>query len=272
MEEMIRPFLRWAGGKGWLANTIMDFVPQDFSNYFEPFLGGGAIFINLKAKGIIKNRAYLSDINSDLVNAYRQVKSNPRGLFNELSNYQNSEEFYYKIRATMPKCVLKNAARFIYLNKTSFNGIYRVNKEGHYNVPYGHKSYREIFDENNLESLSICFKNTFFACRDFEKTLQFVKKGDLVFLDPPYTVAHESNGFVKYNQRIFSWDDQIRLSQYIQELVRRKVYFILTNASHQSIFDLYKKYASIWIVSRQSVVGGKHAARQRYRELIITNV
>jgi DNA adenine methylase len=158
------------------------------------------------------------------------------------------------------------------LNRTSFNGIYRENLKGIYNVPYGNKQYKSLFDYENLRLLNEHFNDAIFSTCDFEKALLNVKEGDLVFLDPPYTVAHENNGFVKYNQNIFSWEDQVRLRDAVKLVSERGGKYIVTNASHESIRELFKDVGVIHQLERFSVVGGKDALRGKYHEFLITNV
>ena len=274
MEEnkRIKPFLRWAGGKTWLTKEIDKFLPNTFNNYFEPFLGGGSIFINLKSKNLIKNKAYLSDINPELINAYKVVKKNHSLLINLLDTHKNEEDYYYHMRSSKFDDPIERASKFIFLNRTSFNGIYRENMQGVYNVPYGNKQYSQLFDKENIKELSKSFKNSFFSNHDFYKKANQIRANDLVFIDPPYTVAHGNNGFVKYNQKIFSWEDQLRLCSFIKYLRDINAYFIMTNAHHESIFNLFSDHGDITEFSRASVVGGKNAKRTTYKEIILSNI
>jgi len=272
VEVNVRPFLRWAGGKNWLVKNISDYLPNSINNYYEPFLGGGSIFISLKKNNLISKKAYLGDINFELINAYKIIKKNPDGLIEKLRNHKNTKAEYYEIRSQNLNDPLARAARFIFLNRTSFNGIYRENLKGEYNVPYGYKNYKILYDFENIRNLSLYFKNCFFRSNNFTHIKNEIKEGDFVFLDPPYTVAHENNGFVKYNQKIFSWKDQLKLQELVIDLQRRNINYILTNACHDSIKNLYKDIAIIKLLERPSLVGGKNAKRQKYREYLITNV
>lgn len=267
----VKPFLRWAGGKTWLTKHISNFIPNDFNNYFEPFIGGGAIFLHLKSNGYIKNKAYLSDTNPELINAYRVIKSNPEDLIKILQTLKNTEEDYYRIRRELFDNNLEKAAKFIYLNKTSYNGIYRVNSNGEYNVPYGHRQSKNLFEFDNILRVSELFKGVFFSVSDFKKKCLQSKTNDFVFLDPPYTVAHENNGFIQYNQSLFSWENQIELSQIIDVLNHRNTNFVLTNALHESIDNLYQ-VGNKCTMSRASNIGGRGAKRTNYNEIIISNV
>lgn len=268
---MIKPFLRWAGGKKWLTNHIEEFLPEKINNYYEPFLGGGSIFFYLKSKGLINGKCYLSDTNEELINTYKVLKSNPQELFILLKHQKNTEKEYYFMRKAKFSNNIERAARFFFLNKTSFNGIYRVNKNGDYNVPFGHRKIEKLYDFEQLEKTSKLLKNCFFSVMDFKKIKFKISEGDLVFFDPPYTVAHENNGFIQYNQSLFSWDNQIELSKLLLEVKAKKANFILTNACHTSIEEIYNDKANKTILSRASTIGGIGASRTKYKELIYTN-
>lgn len=263
-----KPFLRWAGGKTWFKKECYKFFPESFNNYHEPFLGGGSIFFSLKSK----KRAFLSDLNSGLINSYLQLKKNPLEVMEFLTGYENTKETFYKIRNMRPICSIEAAAQFIYLNRTCFNGIYRENLNGKFNVPYGNKTYKELFDFDNLIDVSECLQNATLEAQDFWRALENIKEGDFVFLDPPYTVAHENNGFVKYNQKIFSWDDQLRLADFVLEIKKRGAYYVLTNAAHESIQTVFSRVGMIYSISRHCGVGGKQSTRKKINEYIITNI
>lgn len=263
--------MRWAGGKTWLLKDLYKYLPEKFNNYYEPFLGGGSVYIHLKSIRKIQNEAFLSDRNTDLINAYNVIKSNSTELIRILKDYKNEKEFYYFLRDQKFSNNIQKAAQFIFLNRTSFNGIYRVNLKGEYNVPYGFKRYKILFDFDNLLKLTDTFKDATFNSCDFEENLEKVQKGDLIFLDPPYTVAHENNGFIKYNQKIFAWEDQERLAENIELIKAKGAYFILTNAVHININNLFQNIGSKHLVNRYSVVGGKGAKREVISEYIFTN-
>jgi DNA adenine methylase len=267
-----KPFLRWAGGKRWLTNQIETIIPKDFNNYFEPFLGGASIYIYLKKRNLIKNSSFLSDANEDLINAYNMVANEPVSVIDVLKKYKNEKEQYYILRDFDPPTDIEKAARFIYLNKTSYNGIYRVNKNGKYNVPYGDRKIINLFDFENIENVSKILNNeTRLISQDFELIKEQIQASDLIFLDPPYTVAHENNGFVEYNQSIFTWDDQKRLANLLQHINEVGAFFVMTNAKHDSIDELFSPYGKHSILSRQSLIGGKGAKRQNINEYIFKN-
>ena len=263
-----KPFLRWAGGKSWLLKEIEQFLPEKYNNYHEPFLGGGSVFFHLQPK----NTSYLSDSNSALINAYIQIRDNLEDVYSILETYNNSKEAYYKIRSTVYNDEISQAAQFIYLNRTNFNGIYRVNLKGEYNVPYGFKKYKKLFEFNILASANKILQNTILNQCDFNQTLSQIKKGDFVFLDPPYTVSHIRNGFIKYNEKLFSWEDQERLAETIKKIDSKGAYYLLTNAKHESVKELYGKLNEPISIDRYSVIGGKKATRGKIQEYVFTNV
>ena len=235
-----KPFLRWAGGKRWLIKHLPGLLPKQFNDYHEPFLGGASIFLYLKSCNLIQNHSFLSDFNSDLINVYKQLQNNSQEIINLLKTYKNERDFYYSIRAVRPQNEIEKAAIFIYLNRTSYNGIYRVNRDGLYNVPFGYRNGKNLLDCSNFSRISdLLSQNVTFQASDFEIVRENIKPYDLVFLDPPYTVAHENNGFIQYNQQIFSWDDQKRLADLLKFISTSNAYFILTNAAHVSIAELF---------------------------------
>lgn len=265
----IPPFLRWAGGKRWLVPQILSLLKGiDVKRYHEPFVGGGSVFFSLPRV----SEAVLSDLNTDLIEVYREVRDHPLDVYDRLRGYENTKEYYYAARAATPINSLDRAARFIYLNHTSYNGIFRVNLKGEYNVPFGNRKAVNIPDLTALRAASGRLKCAQLNAADFERALSDVREGDLVFLDPPYTVAHNNNGFVKYNQHLFSFEDQRRLADAIHSLVEVGAKYILTNAAHHSIEELFSPHGRRLTVSRRNVIGGKAAARGRADEYLFTNI
>ena len=183
----------------------------------------------------------------------------------------NSEEHYYYIREKSFDDPAFKAARFIYLNQTSFNGIYRVNLEGKYNVPYGFRS-KNFIEAEKIKLMSSRLQKTTIYRGDFSESMKKIKRNDLVYLDPPYTVSHNVNGFIKYNQKLFSIDDQIRLSGLIDYIKRRNAFYILTNAAHRIIRDIFDKGDQLFVKNRASIIGGTNAQRGQTTEYVFTNV
>ena len=264
----VKPFLRWAGGKKWIINHLKNLVTDEYKTYHEPFLGGGSVFLAMNPQ----NGAILSDSNEDLIQTYNCIKDNPYAVISLLQKMDNTREDYYHIREIEPQDPFERAARFIYLNQTSFNGLYRVNRLGKYNVPYGNRR-TNIYDENNLLAVSKRLCNAVLSCVDFELALSQINPGDLVYLDPPYVVAKEDNCFILYNKRLFSLEDQKRLSKCIDKIKDANAFYILSNAKHDTIREIFeKKDDSIISLSRTSLIGGKNAYRGNIEEYLFTNI
>lgn len=263
------PFLRWAGGKTWLIRYFDQIIGnRQFNNYHEPFLGGGAFFFALQHA----REVYLSDMNKELINTYLTVQRNPQKLISKLKKYENTMEFYYSIRDKQSKGELTQAARFIYLNQTSFNGLYRVNQAGKYNVPYGYRKNIQL-DEDKILAASRVLQNVHIIHCDFAANIDAIQEGDLVFLDPPYTVSHNNNGFIKYNKNLFSIEDQYRLSEYIDEIKERQAFYILTNAAHDTIREIFEKAGDKMLtLKRNSLIGGRNSKRELIDEYVFTNI
>ena len=268
IEIKAKPFLRWAGGKTWLIKHF-DTITKNisFNNYHEPFLGGAAIYFYINPE----KKSFLSDVNPRLIKTYKAIKQDVEKVIFYLSQFENSEKDYYEIRDIEYKCEFKNAARFIYLNQTSYNGIYRENLQGKYNVPYGYRT-KEFLDSENLRTVSSKLKNTHLSTSDFFDISCNIKENDLVFLDPPYTVSHNKNGFIKYNKNLFSLDDQYRLKNLINEIENKGAYYILTNAAHSKIDEIFSDNNLKLELPRASLIGGLNASRGKITEFIFTNI
>ncbi|GAA1001106.1 DNA adenine methylase [Nocardiopsis tropica] len=267
--ECLSPFLRWAGGKRWLVPEVRNMLRNsEIGDYHEPFLGGGAMFFGLGVSG----EAHLSDMNSDLIEMYRSVRDNHLSVHRYLEQYDNTADCYYEVRSNVPRGRYQRAARFIFLNHTSYNGIYRVNLNGKYNVPFGRRENPQIPSKSALAAASRRLREAHLWVEDFSSSVARISSNDLVFLDPPYTVAHNNNGFVKYNERLFSFDDQRRIRNYLDEVQRRGAYFILTNAAHDSIAELFGDIGRRMVVHRRNSIGGGGAARGRADEYLFTNL
>ena len=268
-EERVKPFLRWAGGKSWFTDHLNSLIEgHDFANYYEPFLGGGSIFLSLS---VTNATATLSDANKELIDTYIAIRDHVEDVLAYFPTYENTSEFYYKLRSSEPTDPCEKAARFIYLNHTSYNGLYRVNRQGKYNVPFGNRK-SDTINPDEIRNASIALQGANLISGDFENRSDLIKKGTLVFLDPPYTVSHNDNGFIQYNQSIFSIEDQQRLANYIQFIMSKGAYFILTNAAHDSIREIFSECGHSILVDRQSLIGGKKAKRGLTSELVFTNI
>lgn len=263
-----KPFLRWAGGKKWLIKILREIIDiSAYETYHEPFLGGGSVFLALEPQKRVK----LSDVNKELISTYKSIKHSPYKVFDALNQYMNEETEYYRIRALSLQKAVEKAARFIYLNQTSFNGLFRVNRDGKYNVPYG-KRKNVSYDISNFVAVSKRLKRAELSSCDFKKNLSDVGPNDLVYLDPPYVVAKEGNGFIEYNQHLFSLEDQIRLSKCIDHIREVGAYYLLSNAKHETIYEIFNKGDYVFEVSRSSLIGGKNAYRGKTPEYLFTNI
>ena len=268
-NERIKPFLRWAGGKAWFTEHLEALIKdQNFTNYYEPFLGGGSIFLSLS---VTDATATLSDANRELIETYIAIRDHVEDVLSYFPNYENTSEFYYQLRAMEPTDPCEKAARFIYLNHTSYNGLYRVNRQGKYNVPFGNRK-SDTINPDEIRKASVALQGANLISGDFENRTDLIQKGTLVFLDPPYTVSHNDNGFIQYNQSIFSIEDQKRLAEYIRFIMSKEAYFILTNAAHDSIREIFAECGTSMLVERQSLIGGKKAKRGLTSELVFTNI
>jgi len=260
------PFLKWAGGKRWLANSSELQIPTAFNNYIEPFLGGAALFFHINPESAI-----LSDLNGDLIEVYEVIKNNHAELESLLLLHHefHSKEYYYSARAKVPSSTVERAARFIYLNRTCWNGLYRVNLKGTFNVPIGTKT-AVCMDTDNFPEIARLLKNVTIRVSDFESTIAMAGESDFVFVDPPYTVKHNNNNFIKYNETIFGWKDQERLHAALLGAKERGAFILVTNADHECIRSLYSDFGSYSQVSRHSVLAGKSNKRRPTTEALFT--
>jgi DNA adenine methylase len=258
----LEPLLKWAGGKRLLLKHLIPLVPSTYKTYYEPFLGGAALFFAIRP-----TEAVLSDANPDLIHCYLQLKNAPTEVIRALRRMPNGEESYYRIRKKKYRSAATKAAQFVYLTKLSFNGLYRVNLRGEFNVPYGQKVHIIPCEPDKMKAASKVLQNAQIRCSDFEKVTQQAKCDDFVYMDPPYTAAHSDNGFLKYNATIFSWKDQIRLSQCAMRLADRGCRVIVSNASHDSVRELYREFKTV-DVSRPSIIAASSAHRKEIIECI----
>jgi DNA adenine methylase len=260
-----KPFLKWAGGKQWLAPLAAALTPPRFTGtYFEPFLGGGAVFFALAPSA-----AVLSDLNHELIATYDAVKSDVEAVIAELSGYPHNEAFYKQLRASNPQSAVSQAARLIYLNRTAFNGMYRVNADGLFNVPFGRFVNPMICPSDRLRNAATRLQSVRLATCDFD-SVQSAEPGDWVFFDPPYTTGHQNNGFRKYNAHLFSWADQHRLATVAETLRQRGVHVLISNAYHPAILALYKSW-TLTRASRRSAVASLSSSRGQASEVLISS-
>ncbi len=262
------PFLKWAGGKRWFVNKHRELLNIEYNNYFEPFLGSGAVFFKLCPESAI-----LSDANIDLIDTYKAIKTDWRKVEALLLRHHHlhSKDYYYKVRQSKPRTLFTRAAKFIYLNRTCWNGLYRVNKQGGFNVPIGTKT-KVVLESDDFCKIARQLEGVELISVDFESTINKAQRDDLIFVDPPYTVKHNNNGFIKYNESIFSWSDQVRLSNSLKRAKNRGVKIILTNAYHKTVETLYEDAFQCMPTERHSVLAAAASNRKVCKELVITNI
>jgi DNA adenine methylase len=272
-----QPFIKWVGGKRGLLSQILPHINKEFTNYFEPFIGGGALFFELSNLGYLKNKeVYLFDINSELVNAYNVVKNNPLELINELKKFKenHSKEFYYEIRAWdrnadfSNRTDLERATRFIYLNKTCFNGLYRVNKSNQNNVPMGAYKNPNICDEVSILNASKALQNAIILNTSYKDVLKYAKKDDLVYFDPPYYPLTDTANFTSYSEFDFLEKEQKELFEVFNELSNNSCQVLHSNSCTDFIKDLYKDY-QIEEVEANRFINSKAKDRGKIFEVLI---
>jgi DNA adenine methylase len=240
------PFLKWAGGKRQLLGHIEALLPERIDTYFEPFLGGAAVFFRLAA-GRRFRRAVLADANPELVNCYRAIRDDVDGVIAELRGHRNSRVLYYRVRRRDPAKLSETAraARLIYLNRCGYNGLYRVNSSGQFNVPFGSYRHPVICDEDRLRTASDALRDVEILCDDFANTLKQVGRRDFVYLDPPYVPLSATASFTAYAKRGFGSDDQERLAAVLRALGTRKVPALLSNSDCKTTRELYGDFDRI---------------------------
>lgn len=257
--------IHWVGGKSKIIKHIQPFIPQH-NRYIEPFIGGGALFFHLKNENSIIN-----DINKEIINLYQVVASNPEQLMQQVdlicSNY--SEAQYYSTRSIIPECHIKQAARTLFLNKTCFNGLYRQNKKGLFNVPWGKKiKCPVIYKKEKILEASDLLKNTQMLSQDFETIIDLAKEGDFVYCDPPYEPLSLTSSFNSYHASGFSQQDQIRLKEACKRAQQRGATVVISNSSAEFIKNLYKE-EEMYIIQVNRVVNSKASARGGVDEVIV---
>lgn len=264
-KRIVPPFLKWAGGKRWFCENHLNLIPKYEGRYIEPFLGSAAVFFALRP-----TEALLSDLNAELIVTYRAVRDAPQAVEKLLRQFheQHNKDYYYETRSKKPNNPIQLAAWFIYLNRTCWNGLYRVNLKNEFNVPIGTKT-QVILDTDNFEQSAAVLNGAELKHSDFEVTLDAARDGDFVFVDPPYTVKHNLNGFVKYNDRIFSWNDQIRLRDAVKRAAERGAKVMVLNANHESVREIYAEIGAQAALSRASVLAGNPSFRAKVEELLV---
>lgn len=273
-NRLVIPVVKWVGGKRQLLDEITPLLPRRITSYCEPFLGGGAVLFSIQP-----SKAIINDINEDLMLVYEVIRDDVEGLIKSLEQYENTSEYFYKIRDidrdkefyhSMSK--VERASRLIYLNKTCFNGLFRVNSSGEFNSPFGHYKNPNIVNAPVLRAVNKYFNANKIQIynEDFEKTLKRVNKGGFVYLDPPYDPVSDTANFTGYNKGGFNRKEQERLKECCDELTRRGVKFMLSNSATAFIKELYRDY-DITIVKAKRAINSNASKRGAVEEVLIRN-
>jgi len=272
-NKLVSPFLKWIGGKRQLLPAITGLFPKSYSNYYEPFIGGGAVFFNMQPK-----KATINDYNEELINVYKTIKEHPEELILDLKTHKNESDYFYKLRALDRQAAyiglseVQKASRVIYLNKTCFNGLYRVNSSGEFNSPFGKYKNPNIVNEITIRAVSkyLNKNNITILNGDFEEAVKGIRKGAFVYFDPPYDPVSASSNFTGYVKGGFDRNEQVRLRDLCDKLDKRGVKFLLSNSATAFIEDLYKNYDINYVKANRSVnsVGSK---RGEVDEVLIRN-
>ncbi len=270
-NQITYPIVKWVGGKRQLMFELLKNMPENYNRYFEPFIGGGALFFELQPEN-----AYISDMNEELINLYSIVRDNVYKLMHDLSKHKITKEYFLEIRNLdrtdkyTKLSDIEKASRFIYLNRTCFNGMYRVNSQGQFNVPFGHYKNPRIIDENNLLNCSELLKKTEIKCADFSEIINKVQKGDFVYFDPPYVPLNETSSFTSYTKDGFDIDMQFKLREVCDELDSMGVKFMLSNSDTKLVNELYVNY-NIKKVFASRQINANANGRGKITEVLVKN-
>lgn len=271
---MVDPILKWAGGKRSLIPDVLSLFPADYKKctYHEPFIGGGAVFFKIRP-----NSGSINDINSRLMNFYRVVRDKPEKLIAQARQYSHDEEAYYKLRDRFNQPGLsgvEEAALLLYLNKTAFNGLYRVNSKGEFNVPFGRYKNPTIVPERRILSANKILKNVEIFNKDFSYVLDHTAEGDLCYFDPPYQPISSTANFTSYSAEGFDFSEQRRLRDLCVNLNERAVFFVLSNSYAEPVRELYREIEEfrIEIVQAKRAISSKASTRGPINEILVTNI
>lgn len=272
-NKLIAPFVKWVGGKRQLMPAINELLPKKYSTYNEPFVGGGAVLFEVQPK-----KAVVNDFNAELINTYNIIKKHPEALIEDLKTHVNESDYFYKIRALDRRddfdkvSNIKKASRVIYLNKTCYNGLYRVNSLGEFNSPFGKYKNPNIVNEVTIRAVSkyLNANDITIMNGDFENAVNKIRKGAFVYFDPPYHPVSKSSNFTGYVQGGFNADDQMRLRDLCDKLNQKGVQFLVSNSATKLILDLYKKY-DINFVKASRAINSDATKRGEVDEVLIRN-
>lgn len=266
------PILKWTGGKRKLTNKIQEFFPQNYNNYWEPFCGGAALFFALE----LETNAIINDSNEELINFYNMIANDYQSVIELLDTFENSQEFFSEIRAWdrndewKKRTAIMRAARFLYLNKTAYSGLWRVNQKNQMNVPYGNYANPKFYNVEEIHRASELLKENKIFCKNFLEMKP--EKNDLVYLDPPYIPISATSNFTSYTKDGFGNNEQALLADYCYELDEREIYFILSNSYTPIIFELYEGFDIYDVIASRSINAGWDNKNSKVKEVIVTNI
>lgn len=272
-NKLVLPVVKWVGGKRQLLNEIEKYIPK-YTKYYEPFVGGGAVLFHLQPQ-----KAVINDINSELINLYQVIKDNVEELINDLAKHENEADYFYDVRGWdrdkekySSLSNVEKASRIIYLNKTCYNGLFRVNRAGEFNSPFGNYKNPNIVNGPVLRAVNIYFNkaNITFKCGDFEEAVKGIRKGSFVYFDPPYYPVSNSANFTGYDKGGFDRDEQMRLKKLCDRLNKRGIKFLLSNSATDFILELYEDY-KIEIVKAKRVINSQGDKRGEVAEVLVRN-
>lgn len=273
-NKLVVPVVKWVGGKRQLLDEITPLLPKRITTYCEPFLGGGAVLFSIQP-----SRAIVNDLNKELITLYEVIRDDVETLIESLKKHENNSEYFYSIRDMDRNkdsynllSKVERASRLLYLNKTCFNGLFRVNSSGEFNSPFGHYKNPNIVNEPVLRAVSKYFnsKNIIFYSGDFYKTIENIGRGTFVYLDPPYDPVSDTANFTGYNKGGFDRKEQLRLKEYCDELTRQGIKFLLSNSATEFIKSLYSEY-DIHIVQAKRSINSNGSKRGAVDEVLIRN-
>ena len=276
-KKQFKPFIKRVWGKRQLLSQMEEFFPKFFQKYYEPFAWWGAVFFHLRSLYGTTFSANLYDINNELINTYNTIKHDVQWLIDELKTYEYDKDFFLQVRERdrepdfkTKRSAIQRAARFIYMNRSCFNGLYRVNSKWQFNVPFGKYSNPQICDVDTLLSCHEALQNTIIRNDDFENVLEYAEKWDLIYLDPPYDTLSDTANFTSYNESGFGKDEQVRLFEAYQKLDKKWCFVMLSNHNTPFINELYKDY-NIKVVYANRAINSNGAKRGKVEETVILN-
>jgi DNA adenine methylase len=273
-NNLVAPIVKWVGGKRQILDKITKYIPKNITTYYEPFVGGGAVLFNIQP-----GKAVVNDINCELINLYQIIKNNVDELIEDLKKHKNEEDYFYRVRELDRDkdkygllTPIERSSRVIFLNKTCYNGLFRVNRAGEFNTPFGNYKNPNIINEVTLKAVSNYFNkaNITFCNKDYEEVLTNARKGSFVYLDPPYDPVSDTASFTGYDKGGFDRDEQVRLKSTCDKLNEKGISFLLSNSATDFIIELYKDY-KIEIIQAKRTINSDPNKRGEIDEVLVSN-